>query len=234
MVKMRSRRGLLATILLLALCGVVQVRAQRTSGTGDAASRWDQIFGQRPFVPIDASRSFLAYCTGRSLREGLLKPGSKVLVLAMGDGPNAIYLAQRGLEVTGLDISGVAIERARKAAASKGVELNTVQADLFSHDLGDGKWDLVTNIYFNPAISTFDRIKKAVRPGGLLLVEGYGADYGGPGPPQWTRYGDNQLLEELAGWRILEYQDGTFTSTWAGGRAVPVIRVLARKPASSD
>jgi SAM-dependent methyltransferase len=208
-------------------------QAQATSAD-DAGAWWDQVFEQRPFRPIEPSRSFLAYCTSRALREGLLKPGSKVLVLAMGDGPNAIHLAEQGLDVTGLDISGVAVERARKAAAEKGVRLTAVQADLFEHDLGDGKWDLVTNIYYNPAIQVLDRIKRSVRPGGLLLVEGYGADHEGGGPPPWSRYGPNQLTTELAGWRILEYQDGVYTSPWADGRAVPVVRVMARKPSRSE
>jgi SAM-dependent methyltransferase len=165
-------------------------------------------------------------------RQGLTKAGSKALVLAMGDGRNAVQLAVRGFDVTGIDISAVGIEKAEQAAAAKGVEIRTVRADLFRHDLGDGVWDLVTNIYFNPSIRVLDRIKRAVRPGGFLVIEGFGADYTGPGPPEWSRYEANQLLQELSGWRILEYQDGVFASDWAAGRPVPVVRLLARKPAA--
>jgi len=199
----------------------------------DPGQFWDRVFERRAFRPIDSGQAFLAYCTDRALREGLLQTGGKALVLAMGDGPNAIYLAERGLDVTGLDISDVAIERARKLAAERGVKLATVKADLFQYDLGDGKWDLVTNIYFNPAIRTIDRIKKAVRPGGLLYIEGYGSDHRGSGPPPWSLYRPNQLLAELAGWRILEYEDGVFPSAWAERGAAPVVRVLARKPAAA-
>jgi SAM-dependent methyltransferase len=224
-------------ILILTLLACLPLQAQQLPKPQKPQTSpdvfWDRVFAQRPYRPMDPSRAFLAYCTGRALREGLLQPGSKTLVLAMGDGPNAIYLAQQGLEVTGLDISAVAIERAQKAASEAGVKLQTVKADLFSHDLGDGEWDLVTNIYYNPAIRVFEGIKNSVRPGGLLFVEGYGADHKGGGPPAWSRYKPNQLLVELAGWRILEYQDGTYTSPWADDRAVPVVRVLARKPAAS-
>ena len=160
----------------------------------------------------------------------MLKRGGKALVLAMGDGRNAIPLAAHGFDVTGLDISQVGIEKAEQAAAAAGVEIKTVKADLFKHDLDDGAWDLVTNIYFNPSISVLDRIKRAVRPGGLLLIEGYGADYTGPGPPERYRYRANQLLDELVTWRILEYQDGVFPCDWTPGRSVPVVRVLAQKP----
>jgi len=198
----------------------------------DPGQFWDRVFEQRSFRAVDPRHAFLAYCTDRALREGLLKAGDKVLVLAMGDGPNAIYLAERGLDVTGLDISDVALERAGKLAEERGVKLRTVKADLFKYDLGDGTWDLVTNIYFNPAIRTLDRIKKAVRPGGLLFIEGYGSDHRGSGPPPWSLYRPNQLLDELEGWRILEYQDGVYPSAWAERGSAPVVRVLARKPAA--
>ena len=118
----------------------------------------------------------------------------------------------------------------RQAAAERGLEIEAIQADLFRYDLGEGSWDLVTNVYFNPAIQIFDRLKAAVRPGGYLLVEGYGSDYPGPGPAMETRYRPNQLLAELSNWRILEYQDGVFPSDWTGGRSVPVVRILAQKP----
>jgi SAM-dependent methyltransferase len=157
-------------------------------------------------------------------------PGSKALVLAMGDGRNAVELAVQGFDVTGLDISQVGIEKSERAAAASGVEIRIVKADMFRHDLGDGAWDLVTNIYFNPSIRILDRIKRAVRPGGLLLIEGFGAAYTGPGPPEWSRYKKNQLPDELQGWRILEYQDAVLASDWADGRAVPVVRLLAQKP----
>lgn len=179
---------------------------------------------------VGPESSFAAYCVDRLLREGRLKQGDTALVLAMGDGRNALYLAERGLMVTGLDVSSVGLEKAQKAAAERNLEIKAVQADLFRHDLGTEKWQLVTNVYFNPSIQMFDRLKAAVKPAGYILVEGYGAGYTGPGPAQETRYRPNQLLGELSTWRILEYQDGVFPSDWVGGRPVPVIRILAQKP----
>ncbi len=152
------------------------------------------------------------------------------MVLAMGDGRNALYLANLGLQVTGIDISSVGLEKARQAASERGLQIEAIQADLFQYDLGEAGWDLVTNVYFNPSIQIFDRLKAAVRPGGFLLVEGYGSAFTGPGPAPETRYRPNQLLAELSNWRILEYQDGVFPSDWTGGRPVPVVRILAQRP----
>ena len=79
---------------------------------------------------------FIAYCTERLLRERKLQRGNQVLVLAMGDGRNAVHLARQGLAVTGLDISEVALKKARAAAAERGLEITALSADLFEHDLG--------------------------------------------------------------------------------------------------
>jgi SAM-dependent methyltransferase len=215
--------------LALALGGGAAAAQEDASG---AKEFWNHVFERLPASGLSVAESFPAYCVERALAEGLLRPGSKVLDLAMGDGRFAVHFARKGLDVTGLDISPVAIAKARAAAAAAGVELATVEADLFAHDLGDGRWDLVANIYYNPAIKVLDRIQRAVRPGGLLLIEGFAADHTGGGPPPWSRYKPNQLLEALPGWRILEYEDGRFPSAWAGDRRVPVVRLLARKPGS--
>ena len=212
-------------LLTLALAGTTA-----PPGEPDPGASWDQVFEQTPYQEVRLANSFPAYCVERLLAEGRLAAGGKALVLAMGDGRNAIYFAEKGLDVTGLDVSTVALRTAARVAAEKKVALRTVKADLFRHDLGREQWDLVTNIYFNPSIHVIDRIKDAVRPGGYLLIEGYGSEHEGDGPPQWSRYRPNQLLDELKGWRILEYQDGLFPSPWSAEPAVPVVRLLARKP----
>jgi SAM-dependent methyltransferase len=196
----------------------------------DPRKGWNQVYRDPDPSYVREPSSFLVMCVERLAREGLARPGAPALVLAMGDGRNAVELAERGYDVTGVDISDVGIEKARAAAAARGVEIRARQVDIFKTDLGDGAWDLVTNIYFNPAIRILDRIKRAVRPGGFLIIEGYGSEHEAPGPPEWSRYRPNQLLEELEGWRILEYQDGVYPSDWAGGKPIPVVRVLARKP----
>jgi len=232
-----SRISLLSPLVrvlpLLLILIVVTRSATPQSGDPDldrAAAGWDEAFRRMQIPEITPQNSFAAYCAERLVREQGLKAGDSAMVLAMGDGRNALYLAELGLEVTGVDISSVGLEKARKAAAERGVKIEAIQADLFQYDLGQARWDLVTNVFFNPSIYFFDRLQAAVRPGGFLLVEGYGSAHTGNGPPVETRYRPNQLLAELSNWRILEYQDGLFPSDWAGGKPVPVVRILAQKP----
>jgi len=228
----------LCALVVLACPGAVQDSGERPparqGGQLPGASRWDEVFRRMETPPLRGTESFAVYCAERLVNEERLAPGAEALVIAMGDGRNAVPIARRGLKVTGLDISTVAIEKAKRYAAENGVELATVQGDLFQYDFGRDRWDLVTNVYFNPAIRIFDRLEAAVKPGGFLLVEGFGSDHVG-GPPEWSHYRPNQLLDELRGWRILEYQDGVFQSDWSGGgKPAPVVRVLAQKPRPAE
>jgi histidinol-phosphate/aromatic aminotransferase/cobyric acid decarboxylase-like protein/precorrin-6B methylase 2 len=65
-------------------------------------------------------------------------PGNRVLDLGCGCGRHAIGLARRGFDVTGVDVSGYALGRAREAASQAGVRIRLHRADL----LGTDEWGL--------------------------------------------------------------------------------------------
>ena len=118
---------------------------------------------------------------------GRLEPGT-VLVLAAGQGRNAVWLAEQGWRVTAVDYSGVALEKAAGFAADHGVELALDRADLFEWE-PSAEYDLVTLVYFQvPMPDRHDVWRKAaaaVAPGGHLLLVGHDSrnleeGYGGP------------------------------------------------------
>lgn len=125
---------------------------------------------------------------------GLIKPGATVLAVADGEGRNGVWLAQQGCEVWSVDSAPAASEKARKLAAERGVAMHVQTADATEMDWDARQYDLVVGIFFqfaNPQLRTkiFDGMKRATRPGGYLLIEGYGLkqlDYktGGPGIPE--------------------------------------------------
>ena len=100
-------------------------------------------------------------------------PPGRALDLACGEGRNAIWLARRGWEVTGVDFSGVAIEKAGRMAAEAGVEAHFVRADLAGYVPDPGSADLVAVMYLQvpePLRTTvLGRSAAALRPGGTLL-----------------------------------------------------------------
>lgn len=110
------------------------------------------------------------------------------LVLAAGQGHNAIWLAQQGWDVTALDYSPVALEKAAAFAADADVEITFEVADLAEWDPGTAH-DLVTIVYLQLPLPERQEVwRKAVRavaPGGHLLTVGHDRrnleeGYGGP------------------------------------------------------
>jgi len=135
----------------------------------DIAQKWDQRYqDQDPEVLSPAPIL-------RTHRE-LLPRGGRALDLAMGLGQNAVYLATLGFEVTGIDISPVAVQKALELAARCGVALDAVVADLEHFQLPIAAYDLVVNIAYLQR-SLAPQIIAALKPGGVLVFETFTQDY---------------------------------------------------------
>lgn len=138
-----------------------------------------------------------------------LPPGD-VLCLADGEGRNSVFLAEQGHRVTAVDISENGVEKARKLAAARGVDVTTVIADLATYDLGESRWDLVVSIFAHTPEAVRRRVHAAMatalRPGGRIVLEAYTpAQIGrGTGGPQWPELTMTLagLTQELAGLTI--------------------------------
>ncbi|WP_193613723.1 class I SAM-dependent methyltransferase [Nocardioides lijunqiniae] len=104
-------------------------------------------------------------------------PAGTALDAGCGGGAEAVWLAARGWDVTGADISAEALARAAGLAASEGVgeRVRWVEADLATWE-PDGRFDLVMTHYAHaaiPQLELYDRIAEWVAPGGTLLVVGH-------------------------------------------------------------
>jgi SAM-dependent methyltransferase len=156
-----------------------------------------------------------------------LKPGS-ALDVAMGQGRNSIYLAGKGWDVTGFDVSSEGLAIARKGAEQAGVKINIVQQGWADFDFGSEKWDLILLTYaWVPANdpSLVKRLYDSLRPGGLVVYESALFDAGTPvgvHPQELLRAFQNDL-------RILRYEETTAISDWDNRKKEPIVRVLARK-----
>ena len=85
---------------------------------------------------------------------GRIKPG-RAIDLGCGVGREAIFLAQRGFDVTGVDISPTAVGMAKKAAADAGVDVNFAVHDLTQLSKVSGTFDLIVDVgAFNDLNST--------------------------------------------------------------------------------
>jgi len=102
-----------------------------------------------------------------------LTPG-RVLDVGCGEGADAVWLARGGWDVTGLEVSGVALARAAGHARDAGVAVRWVHAGLVEAALPPGSFDLVSAQY--PALlrtpdgAAERALLAAVAPGGVLLL----------------------------------------------------------------
>lgn len=100
-----------------------------------------------------------------------VEPGT-ALDLACGEGADALWLTERGWKVTAIDLSNVALDRARAADASHRVDW--IHADMLVWQPPADAYDLVSLHYVHipPAerAALFGRLARAVRPNGFLLV----------------------------------------------------------------
>lgn len=137
-----------------------------------------------------------------------LAPG-RALDLAAGEGRNAVWLAERGWNVTAVDFAEVAIEKAREVAAMRGVAGNIAfdVADLTTYQPQDRGFDLVAMMYFHipwPEVApVIARAAEAVAPGGTFLLAAHDATnlekgFGGPQRADML-YTAEQVVEALGG-----------------------------------
>ena len=145
--------------------------------------------------------------------DDLLPRRGKALDLAGGAGRNALWLARRGLEVTLVDVSPVALGQAEAAAAAEGVRLTTVHLDLEVAPVPQGPWDLLLCTYY------LDRRLMAGLPellatGGLLVFAHATRTnlerHPRPGPGHLLE--DGELATLLPGLERLRYQEGWLES----------------------
>jgi 2-polyprenyl-3-methyl-5-hydroxy-6-metoxy-1,4-benzoquinol methylase len=133
---------------------------------------WDERYSSDDYHFGTEPNAFLA-----SQRQ-YLKPGMKCLAVADGEGRNGVWLAQQGLEVVSIDSSAVALAKAKQLAKQRGAQVKFEQVDLLQCQWPVAEYDVVVGIFiqFVPAsqcAAMFDKIKRALKPGGLLLIHGY-------------------------------------------------------------
>jgi len=111
---------------------------------------------------------------GRLVAEVTALPPGRALDVGCGEGADAIWLARGGWTVTAIDISEVALGRARAAAALAGATVEWIRGDALEVALPTASFDLVSMQYSALPKAAGEVAARAlldtVRPGGLLLA----------------------------------------------------------------
>jgi len=129
---------------------------------------------------------------------GKVKP-CKTIDMGCGAGNYAIYLASRGFDVTGIDISPAAIKIARENAKKKGIKGNFLVADVLG-DLDEVRetfdfaydWELLHHIFPDNRKKYVQNVHKILNLGGKYLSVCFAEkdpQFGGSGKYRETRLG---------------------------------------------
>ena len=163
--------------------------------------RWQQRFAQPGYLFGTAPNAFL------KSKAHLLRKGQTALAIADGEGRNGVFLAEQGLDVLSMDFSPLAQDKVRKLAKERGITLRVQQADIINWKWPEAAYDVVAAIFIQFAApkdrdAIFVGIKRALKPGGLLLMQGYAPkqlEYKTGGPSRVENLYTRALLEEAFG-----------------------------------
>jgi SAM-dependent methyltransferase len=177
-------------------------------------------------------------------RAELFLEGRTALAIADGEGRNSVWLAEQGLEVSAVEISAVAVAKAHKLSAARGVAVNFEIGDILAPDWPpaamSNHFDWVVGIFIQ-FVGPLDRqrqfaaMKAVTRPGGRILLQGYTPkqlEYRTGGPSEVANLYTPELLRaEFSDWTIeelVEYEDDIKEGSRHCGKSA-LIGMVARK-----
>ncbi len=138
----------------------------------DERTAWDERYRNRP-LRLTVPNAFLAEAYARLVEPRFPDQGA-ALDLAGGAGRHAIWLAERGWQVTVLDISPEGLALARKNAGARSARIEFLQEDLRQFH-ARSQYDLVLVFYYLER-AILAQLERSLRPGGLLLYKTYVRD----------------------------------------------------------
>lgn len=154
-------------------------RSEHGQTAGESHAVWEERYTEKPRVWSGRVNTRLAEVAPQL-------SGGRALDLGCGEGADAMWLAERGWDVVGVDVSTTALERAKADAEERGV---LSRIDFQQHDLTRtfpaGSFDLVSAHFLHSTVemdrsAILRRAAAAVAPGGTLLIVDHAA------PPPWA------------------------------------------------
>lgn len=170
----------------------------------NAKSDWDQAYARQSYIFGKAPAKFLAE------NYSYFSANSKILDMGMGEGRNAVFLAQKGHKVIGIDISSVAIKKANKLAKEFGVRVQSVLASLDSYKIDKASLDGLICFYYVDR-KLIPKMISWLKPGGILFFEADSilqkSQKGQKTYSEEQYLQEGELLRLFPGMKVLKYEE---------------------------
>jgi SAM-dependent methyltransferase len=161
-----------------------------------------------------------------------LAPGD-ALEIGVGQGRNSVFLARHGWRVTGFDVSEEGLNATRRNAEAAGVSVATLHNADGVLDPGASAWDLIVLTYVPVPVTDrryVEGLARALRPGGLVVVESFASPEGTAGRTP-VDIDPDALQRAFSGWETVRLGSAVGAADWSP-RPVPVVRFVARSGGS--
>jgi SAM-dependent methyltransferase len=191
--------------------------------------KWDERYRAGAYAEREHPSALLAEWEPRL-------PRGRALDVACGAGRNSLFLAATGRAVDAVDISAVALDRARETATTRGLEVRWIEADLEDDPAASlpREWyDLIVLIrYVNSRL--LKPLLGRLAPDGVLLCEQHLESHEDVVGPKTTtfRLRRNELLHDVVGQRepgdaVVYYSEGLVTEP--DGKLAALARLVLRR-----
>lgn len=203
---------LLATLLFIsnnifARQNIDAKRFEHLSGirkANDPKVYWDKKYAQDSYIFGKTPAKFL------STNYHFIPSEAKVLDVGMGEGRNAVFLARKGYTVVGVDISAVAVRKAKKLADEFGVRINTIVSPMQKFNPGKESYDAIICFYYVDR-NLNKKLLEWLKPGGILIYESHSdLQKTIPGNENYDEaylLRPGELLSMWKGMKILKYEE---------------------------
>lgn len=199
-----------------------QIKSIESEGKRAEVERWNRVLtAEKPTFNTKPNDFLVEMAKGR-------KPGT-ALDVGMGQGRNAVWLAQQGWDVTGFDPADKAVALAAENARKLGVSLKTEVKGMEDFNFGERRWDLILISYVTGREMT-DVLQRALKPGGVLIIEGFhrdatkGRSIGGS-----VVFDTGELPKLYPDLRVVRYEEPMAVADF-GMQKVRVVRYCAERP----
>jgi SAM-dependent methyltransferase len=202
------------------LAAIFKLMRARTDG-------WQVIFNRiyaspKPGFSIRPNALLVSAVEGR-------EPG-RALDAGMGQGRNSVFLAIKGWEVSGFDVSDEGLAIARRDAERAGVKVNAVLKSHDAFDYGTAEWDLIVITYEPFPVTDADYVRRlgnALRPGGLIVIESFASESSAQGRRP-VDIDPAELRRTFAEFRIVRFEDAEEVPDW-DPKKTRLVRMVAEK-----